>query len=725
LSDDITAPRPPEDATSVGTDASWSQAPAPIGLGARLGRYELRALIGSGGMGMVFEAHDPELNRTVAVKVLHTTGDSDDRAARLRREGQTMARLTHANVVRVYDVGATRGQAFVAMEYVSGGTLRHWLERAPRHPAEIIAAFVDAGRGLAAAHDAGLVHRDFKPSNVLVGDDGRVLVTDFGIARGSDPALAHGDTSGTPAYMAPEQLAGRVVDARADQFSFCVGLWRALFGSPPFAGVTVAELAASTAADAVTSPPAAAAAVVSSTVRVALERGLRADPAARFASMPELLSALAAHGPRPLSSVAVLSFADLSATQDQAYLCDGVAEEILIALAQVDGLRVAARGSSFQLKSSAADPRLVGTRLGVEAVLEGSVRHAGDQLRVTVRLVDSADGSQRWSRRFDGPVADVFAIQDQIAVGVATAMRGILTASDQRSLRRPETTPEAYEHFLRGRAFVRNPTAHSMQLARKALERAIELDPSYAPAHATLAQLHAWLAEWYGGGDAARDVAEAASARALELGPELAESHVARAAALLMRRRYEEAVRAFERAIALDPRSFEAHYLCARACFQRGHDEDAVRLYLRAADLQVEDCQALILAAVPLNRLGRHGEADAVQREGLRRAERLLDLDPTNARALSLGATVHLELGDLERALDWIARATAIAPDDVAVNVCAACLFARAGAPEQALDALERCVGRGYGNRDWIAHDPDYDSLRHLPRFQSLLAKLA
>ena len=226
-----------------------------VDLGARMGRYELRAVVGSGGMGVVFEARDPDCDRTVAVKVLRRPGDSSEGTTRLRREGQIMARLTHPNVIRVYDVGVAHGHTFVAMEYVAGGTLHDWLERAPRTPAEIVAVFVDAGRGLAAAHDAGLIHRDFKPANVLVGDDGRVLVTDFGLARSSghgggeaDAAggLDHrsqrltltrqGEIVGTPAYMAPGQLLGGPVDVRADQFSFCVSMWRALFGTAPFAG---------------------------------------------------------------------------------------------------------------------------------------------------------------------------------------------------------------------------------------------------------------------------------------------------------------------------------------------------------------------------------------------------------------------------------------------------------------------------------------------------------
>lgn len=266
--------------------------------GTPLGRYQLERLLGRGGMGEVYAALDPELGRTVAVKVLAPDLEGAERARqRLRREAQIMAKVSHPNVIQVYDVGVTQGRLFVAMEYVPGGTLQEWLLRAPRRREEILSAFVQAARGLAAAHDAGLVHRDFKPTNVLVTDDARVLVTDFGIARSSGSAdeagrepnrdagpaqmiTAHGTILGTPAYMAPEQREGRPVDARADQYSFCVTLWSALYGALP----------ADEQRDDRGNVP--------SWLRQLLEHGLRRDPAQRFSSMHELLAVLE-RGSRP------------------------------------------------------------------------------------------------------------------------------------------------------------------------------------------------------------------------------------------------------------------------------------------------------------------------------------------------------------------------------------------------------------------------------------------
>jgi len=296
-----------------------------IGLGVRMGRYELTSFVGAGGMGMVFAARDPELDRMVAVKILPSRNVAGSEGeTRLRREGQTMARFAHPNVIRVYDVGVANGHPFVAMELIAGGTLGQWLAKQPRATSAILAMFAQAGRGLAAAHDAGLVHRDFKPSNVLVDDDGRVLVTDFGLARpviggaagtfASVPAASPaavtnpGQLAGTPAYMAPEQHAGDTIDARADQFSFCVALWRALYGKAPYAGATIEELAAATSRGVLTPPPGPAAARVPPKVRAALERGLRPKAADRFGSLRELLAVLEppANGGRTFWWVATL-----------------------------------------------------------------------------------------------------------------------------------------------------------------------------------------------------------------------------------------------------------------------------------------------------------------------------------------------------------------------------------------------------------------------------------
>jgi adenylate cyclase len=299
----------------------------------------------------------------------------------------------------------------------------------------------------------------------------------------------------------------------------------------------------------------------------------------------------------------------------------------------------------------------------------------------------------------------------------------MLSAEERDALRRPGTRAEAYEHFLRGRQLLHTLKRASTDGAEREFRRAIEIDPEYAPAHAGLSQVHSFRVEWMAGSEEEKAAADAASRRALELGPGLSESYVARGDVLSMNREYDAAELAYQEAARLNPASFEAYYRHARTCFQSGKLQESIALFRRAAEVRPEDFQALLLAEMPLRRLGRLEEVAATRREGLRRVERQLELDPNDARALILGAGALL-VEDRARALAWTARAVALAPDEPSVTVNAACGYARLGRKEEALELLAESFGRGYGKRDWIENDPDYESLRDDPRFQAMMARL-
>jgi serine/threonine protein kinase/tetratricopeptide (TPR) repeat protein len=717
--------------------------------GTTVGPYVIREHLASGGMGEVYRARDPRLERDVAVKVLAGTEDpGPDLLRRFEQEARATAALNHPNILTVFDVGTHASKPFLVCELLEGQTLRERLGSGPLDPALTMRLALQLARGVAAAHALKIVHRDLKPENLFLLRGENLKILDFGLAKLRPAALVGPDTPtldvsqpgqliGTLAYMAPEQVRGEPVDARVDIFAIGAILYEMLCGRSPFRQKSGTETLAAILREA--PPPLEPQTALPSGLERVVLRCLEKDPSERFQSATDLAFAIESvqgnltqptrgdvlrDDARAGSSIAVLPFADMSPARDQDHLCEGIAEELINALTHIDGLRVAARSSSFQFRGPAVDIRAVGARLGVSSVLEGSVRKAGDRLRVAVQLIDVADGYHRWSHRFDGSPEDVFAIEDEIAEKVATALRGVLSAREKRALRRPETDVEAYDDFLRGRQLLHGLDLASLEAARQMFEGAIEKDPAYAPAWAGLADVHSWFYEWWGAKDADLEAADRASAKALALAPSLAESHASRGFLLSIRRRYADAEREFLEAIRLNPNSFDAYYYYARTCFAWGKIEQSAELFRRAAETRREDYQSVILLGQSLEMLGRDEEAREAVREGIRRAEHQLELNPEDTRALSLGASALQLDGQRERALRWSERAMELHPDDQPVLLNGACLRARAGLKEEALDLLERCFTRGWGKRDWIERDPDFDSIRDDPRFQSLLALL-
>jgi adenylate cyclase len=427
----------------------------------------------------------------------------------------------------------------------------------------------------------------------------------------------------------------------------------------------------------------------------------------------------------PSPAIAVLPFSDMSPGRDQGYFCEGLAEELIDALTHIEGLRVAARSASFQFRGPGLDVREVGQRLAVASLLEGSLRKAGDRLRITVQLIDVATGYHQWSQRFECQLGDVFAIQDEIAQAVATTLRGgHLSRREQRAVRRLQTGTEPYEYFLRGRQHMHRWQLPDMDHGRDMFEQAIALDAQYAPAWAGLATIHAMLYEWWGARPEDLERADTASRTAMDLAPDLADAHVARGLSLSLHGHYDEAERHFESAIHINPNLFDAYYYYGRTCFARGNTQRAAELFGQAAQVRLEDFQSSVLQAQALRMLGRLGEANSANSEGVARAERILALNPDDCRTLSLGSHAVYDDGQRERALEWSRRSLQLYPDDMGALINAACLHAKAGLKEAAIDILERVFGSGRGKRDWVEHDPDYDSLRDDPRFQRLLARL-
>lgn len=424
-------------------------------------------------------------------------------------------------------------------------------------------------------------------------------------------------------------------------------------------------------------------------------------------------------------SIAVLPFVDMSPNRDQDYFCEGMAEEILNALTRIEGLRVAARTSSFQFQGRSADVRKVAQELGVNTVLEGSVRKAGDQLRVTAQLINARDGYHLWSERYDSGLEDVFAIQDEIATKITEALKLRLTRQDLDAIQaRPPDEIRAYDYYLRGRQFINQFGKRHMEFAIQMFDKAIEIDPNYAPAHAGLTLANATMYMVFDPDEKFCSGAERASARAIALDPGSAEAHTTRGIAELMGNHFDAAEQAFERAIHLNPKSFDAHYYYARSCASRGDYARAAALYEKAAEVRPEDYQALLLSVQTYRSLGRRDAERSASERGFERARRTLELNPGDVRALYLGATAQVQLGRAREGIEWAERALALEPNEPSVLYNVGCTFAQAGEHDRAMDLLERAVLPGMANRFWLEHDSDLDSLRELSRFKAYLRTL-
>jgi TolB-like protein/Flp pilus assembly protein TadD/tRNA A-37 threonylcarbamoyl transferase component Bud32 len=707
-------------------------------------RYALEREIGRGGMATVYLARDRKHDRQVAVKVLHPDLAASLGPDRFLREIKVAARLSHPHIVSLHDSGQAGEFLYYVMPYIEGESLRQRLNREKQLPLdEALEIARHVASALGYAHSTGVVHRDIKPENVML-HQGEAVVTDFGIAKAVTSAAGEhltqtGSTVGTPAYMSPEQAGGAEdIDGRSDVYSLGCVLYEMLAGRHPFEATTPQAMLVKHLTQPVPSLRAVRAGLPESVERT-VTKALAKEPAERFATATEFAQALhsgstppgvstvsqpvVAGKSAPVSkSVAVLPFADMSPQRDQEYFCEGIAEELINALMRIDELRVASRTSAFAFRGKSEDIREIGRKLQVDHVLEGSVRKAGNRLRITAQLLKVADGYQLWSERYDRELEDVFAIQDEIAQNIARALRVVMTDQAQAIVKPQTADVAAYDYYLRGRGFFHQWRKKSLLFARQMFTRAIEIDAGYALAYAGIADCCSSLYTWFDANETYREEAERTSLRALELDPDLAEAHEARGVALTVAKRWDEARREFETAIKLSPKLFEAYYFYGRLCFLQGKLEEAGRWFAEAARVRPEDYQALSLLGTIYADLGRAEDARSAFERSYQVVEKHVEMYPDDARAYYMGALDAIALGRREQAEAWVGRALAIDPEDPLILYNVGCVYARLGKAEQALDCLERTVAHGgTGHRGWMRNDGDLASLRGNPRFEAMI----
>ena len=456
-------------------------------------------------------------------------------------------------------------------------------------------------------------------------------------------------------------------------------------------------------------------------IRTVQRRGFRFVGAFESSEPPRSMPAPAAGSD---TSVAVLPFVDMSPAQDQQYFCDGMAEEIINALTRVDGLRVAARTSSFAFKGKNADVREMARQLNVASVLEGSVRRSEDRIRVVAQLIDAHSGYQRWSERWDRPATDVFAIQDEISLRIAQALKEHVTQRDRAiiSVARPKEL-SAYEVYLRGLQFFGRFGKRSQRFALEMFRRAIEIDANYAPAWAGIAMSHATLYQYAEATEEHRNRAAEAGERAVQLDPLSPEAFVAMGSARMLVPDFAAAEAAFARAEELNPHLFEAWYLHARACSTTGKHAQAAVLYERAARECPEDHEALNMAAQAYLNLGRPQEALRAARRSAVAVERAVALNPGDVRAWSLGACLLAYLGRTSEAREWARRSCELEPEEPYVWYNAACTYVHLNDVDQAFVHLERVDIGTMANCTWMENDAALNPLREHPRFKALMER--
>jgi eukaryotic-like serine/threonine-protein kinase len=630
--------------------------------GDQFGPYEIVSAIGKGGMGEVWKARDTRLDRGVAIKFC-----GNEFSGRFLREAKAIAALNHPNICQIYDVGPD----YLVMEFIEGAP-----PRGPLGPAEAVRLALGIAAALEAAHAKGITHRDLKPANVLVTRSG-VKLLDFGLALVNDNSgvgIADAPTAlsvagavmGTVAYMSPEQAQGRPADARSDIFAFGLVLYELLSGRQAFAGDSVIDTMSAIVRD---EPlPLDAPAKLSEIVT----RCLRKVPASRFQTMSEVRTALEQITTVRIDdspSIAVLPFANMSRDADDEYFSDGLAEEIINSLTQIQGLKVIARTSAFAFKGKNEDVRGIAEKLGVTNVLEGSVRRAGNRLRITAQLIHAADGTHLWSKRYDREMTEVFAIQDEIGQAISEALQL------QLAPRTKAVNIEAWQNCLKGQYYLNRLTPESMAKAKEFFEQALAIDPNYAPAYSLLARYYHLSAS-------------------LALKPIGEMAPLARSAA--------------EKALAIDPADSEAHSVLATMAANYDHDWKTAEAHFREAMAaepvppMVRYCYALycllplgrVAEAIEQNRLALETDPISIvlhygmfvsmffakgRKESVEYARRALEIDANFHPMWYVIGVFHLSAGFAQEAIDSFQRALELVPWYTPVQWCLAAACYQAG----------------------------------------------
>ena len=764
-------------------------------VGETLSHFEVLEFLGQGGFGQVYRARDTVLDRPVAIKVLPDSLAADaNRRSRFRREARAASRLTHPNICTIYEFGQQGARSFIAMELVAGRTLKERIAQAPIQPLAALDIAIQIAEGLAAAHAMGVLHLDIKSANIVLGVDDHVKILDFGLARlvgGDGPSPLEtmssstqtmvGSVSGTIPYMAPEQLRSGVLDHRTDQFAFGVVCYELTAGVLPYRGGTVFETASAILSTEPIALSSLAPAVPPEFARL-VHQMLEKNPDRRVASTRDVLAALKdvrqqlvsgelrgglSDSHRVLSSravlrtevrrvpsIAVLAFENLATDAENDYFSEGLSEDLTNALAHIPGLNVASRTSAFFFKGKRQDIRQIAAALGVENVLEGSVRKSGNRIRVTAQLINAADGYHIWSETYDRQVEDVFDIQNEVSRTIAETLEVKLLGSAQQSLAPRHTgNIEAYNLYLQGRYHWNRRYKGGMQAALRFFQQAMEKDPTFALPYSGLADALAVLGFYnYLPPHEAFAKAKASAEAALRIDDTLAEAHASLAfIKTFFDWDWDGADREFATALKLEPNYAMTHWWSASSLLVRGRVAESDRQLQLA--LKAEPWSAIISGGAAFHYYFRRD-----YEHGLVQARRSLELDPAFGPSFGFQGWCLLQLGRFDEAVEMWQRSAELMQQLSLVRAMLGVTYARSGRDVEArhilLDLIEQsrstwvapyhvallCAALGEiddafewlerayeGHNQWLPFiqvDPCADPLRNDPRLRQMAVRV-